>query len=227
MQRFDKRLKAIKARDPLLQFLNELEADGSRAARDFLMSYARTVKSAEYRARAFEALTKIGGAKAMAFLCGKDGVRAADFAVQHDAIEALSKSGDKACVEPLLAVLSDPAVKIENVGAICITLAKIAPGDPKVEAALFKEAADKRDTVRANAVEGLGRVGSDKAYAFLPDELKNDKNTRCRAAAATGLGHTKRQEAIPALQAAAAEDKSESVRNAAIQSLKDLGATGR
>lgn len=227
LDRFAKRYKSIKDRDGLVMFLNELDADGSRAARDWLMQYARTVKSAEYRVKAFESLTKIGGSKSMAFLCGKDGVRSPDSLVQRQAVDALAKSGDARCVTPLLTALSDPALKMETVGAVCITLGKTAPSDEKVIEMLFKEAADRRDTVRASAIEALGYVSTDKAFAFLLETLQHDKNAAARAGAATGLGHAGKQEAIPALQAAASGDKSEPVKAAAIKSLKDLGATGK
>ena len=227
MERFAKRMKSIKNREPLLQFLSELEADKSRAARDYLMQYGRVVKSDEYRKRAFQALAKIGGPKAVAFLCGKDGIKSGDFLVQQDAVEALALGLDKHSVEPMLALLLDPLLKIEIIGSICIALGKIAPKNPKVEEALFREAEEKRDTIRANAVEALGYVGSEKAYQHLVETLRSEKNTRVRAAAATGLGYTKRHDAIPALKAAADGDKSLSVKDAAVKSLHDLGATGR
>jgi HEAT repeat protein len=172
-------------------------------------------------------LTKIGGSKALTFLCGKDGVRSTDSFVQRQAVDALSKSDDARCLAPLLTALGDPALKIETVGAICITLGKTAPGDEKVAEMLSKEAADRRDTVRASALEALGYVPGDKAFPFLLEPLQHDRNAAARAGAATGLGHAGKQNAIPALQAAASGDKSEPVKAAAIQSLKDLGATGK
>jgi hypothetical protein len=224
LARFEKRYKAIKNRDELLQMLNELEASGSRSARDWLIQYARKVKSAEYRARAFEALVKIGGKPSMALLCGKDGLRAPDFKVQTQAVEALEKSGDRRCIAPLLDVLDDPAVKMETVGAVCLTLGKVGADDPKVEEALFRFAADKRDTVRARAVEALGYVKNDKAYQYVLEALQKEKNATVRAGAALGLSHARRPEAIPALKAAVANEKSQPVRENAILALKTLGA---
>ena len=123
--------------------------------------------------------------------------------------------------------MKDPAVKIEVQGAICITLAKSAPGDPRVEDQVFACADDKRDTIRANAVEALGYIGSKRAMARLYDSLKNEKNTRVRGAAATGLGWAHQKDAVPALQDAAANDKSMTVKEAAMKALKELGAAAR
>ena len=225
--RFRKRYATIKTRDGIQQFLNELEADGSRAARDFLMQYAKTVKSAEYRVQAFGALTKIGGAKVNAFLCGKDGIKSGDSLVQQEALDALGKGADKGAVQPMIDLLGDASLKIEVVGALCIALGKLSPSDPNVETALLKAASDRRDTIRANAVEALGYVASEKAMKLLLETLKSEKNARVRAGAATGLGHAGKQEAIPALEDAAANDKAEQVKAAAIKSLRDLGATGK
>lgn len=225
MAGFEKRYKAIKNRDEMIQFLNELDAESSRAARDWLVKYARVVKSADYRVRAFEALARKGGSTALGFLCGKDGVRSSDALVQKQAVEALAKSGDRRCVGPLLDVLSDPALKMETVASACLALAKIDPSDEKVKEALRKASGDRRDTVRAAAFEAMGYGADDKAFALLLDTLRNAKNASARAGAAAGLGHAGRKEAIPALKAAVADEKVQPVREAAIKSLKDLGAT--
>jgi hypothetical protein len=224
--RFDKRFQGIKNRDELLQFMNELENDGSRAARDFLMQYARTVKSAEYRGRAFDAITKIGGAKGIEFLCGKAGVRSTDSLVQRQAVDALGKAGDRAAVGALLDTLTDAALKMETLGAVCLALGKTAPDDARVAEALFSAAADRRDTVRACAVEALGYVPGDKSFQYILGVLQNDKFAAAREGAAKGLSHAGKAEAIPALEVAA-KDKSQPVKAAAIQALKDLGATGK
>ncbi len=227
IRRFDKRYGTVKNRDELLQFLNELDADGSRPARDWLMKYAHVVKSAEYRAKAFESLVKIGGSTAMGFLCGKDGVRSPESFVQKQAVDALAKAGDKRCVGPLLDVLDDPALKMETVAAACITIAKIDPADAKVKEKLAKVAKDRRDTVRAAAAEARGYGADDATFAALLDTLQHDKNASVRAGAAAGLSHAGRPEAIPALEAAVKNEKSQPVREAALKSLKDLGATGK
>jgi hypothetical protein len=226
LKKFEKRYTTeIKNRDELLQMLNELEASGSRAARDWLIQFARKVKSAEYRARAFEALVKIGGKASLGLLCGKDGLRAPDFKVQTQAAAALAKSADKRCVPALLDALGDPAVKMETIATLCLTVGKVGPADAKVEETLVRLAADKRDTVRAAAVEALGYVKNDKAFGLVLSTLQKEKNATVRAGAAKGLGHAGRQEAIPALKAAVATEKSQPVREAALAALKDLGAT--
>lgn len=226
LKKFEKRYTTeIKNRDELLQMLNELEASGSRAARDWLIQFARKVKSAEYRARAFDALVKIGGKASMSLLCGKDGLRAPDFKVQTQAAAALSNTGDKRCVPALLDALSDSAVKMETLATVCLTVGKVGADDPKVEETLFRLAADRRDTVRAAAVEALGHVKNDKAFQHVLTTLQKEKNATVRAGAAKGLGHAGRPEAIAPLKAAVAGEKSQSVREAALASLKALGAT--
>ncbi len=225
-RRYDKRFKAVKNRDELLQLLNELDAAGTRAARDWLITYAKTVKSAEYRAKAFESLAKIGGTKAVGFLCGKSGVRSPDFLVQKQAVEAVAKAADKRSIGPLLDVLDDPALKMETVAAVCETLAKIDPSDLKVQESLRRVAGDRRDTVRAAALEALGHGADDATFALLMDTLQHDKNAAARAGAAKGLGHAGRGDAIPALRAAVSGEKSQPVREAALQALKTLGDTG-
>jgi hypothetical protein len=225
VSKFDKRYKAIKNRDELLQMLNELESTGSRAARDWLMDYAKVVKSAEYRLRAFEALTRIGTAKGISFLCGKYGVRAADSIVQNQAVEALGKAPDRRAVAALLDALGDGAVKMETRGAICLTLGKTAPDDAKVQETLYRQLEDRRDTIRAKAIEALGYVKDDRSFTLLLDTLTKDKNPLLREGAAKGLKHAGRQEAVAALKAAVANESAQPVRGAAIDTLKALGAT--
>jgi hypothetical protein len=226
LKKFEKRYSTeIKNRDQLLQMLNELEASGSRAARDWLIQFARKVKSAEYRARAFEALVKIGGRASMGLLCGKDGLRAPDFKVQTQAAAALAMTTDKRCVPALLDALSDSAVKMETLATVCLTVGKVGADDPRVEEALVRLVADRRDTVRAAAVEALGYVKNDKSFELVLSTFQKEKNATVRVGAAKGLGHAGRQEAIPALKAAVANEKAQPVREAAIAALKDLGAT--
>ena len=225
LTRYEKRYKTLKNRDELLQFLNEVEASGTRAARDWLMDYAKVVKSAEYRVVAFDALVKIGTAKGLAFVCGRHGVRSSEFIVQTQAVEALGRAPDRRAVAALLDAISDSAVKMETRGAICITLGKTAPDDLKVQEVLYQQLEDRRDTVRAKAMEALGYVKDERSFALLLDKLQNEKNANVREGAAKGLKHAGRQEAIPALKAAVANEKSQPVRAAAIETLKALGAT--
>ena len=219
------RLRKEKNRDVVTQYVRQLGASPSRAGRDALIAFARGNKSQEHVKHAFDALAKNGTRPAIEFLCGKDGVRSQDFLVQHSAVQALAEAKSVHAVNPLLAVLEEPATKIEVQGAIAITLAKTAPRNERVIGELFRLAEEKRDTIRANAMEAIGHLASKRALERLSDALQNDKNTRVRAAAATGLGHTKWKEAIPPLQRAAASDKSRTVTDAAMEALKQLGAT--
>jgi|GEM_PF-4346858 len=225
LSRYEKRYKSLKNRDELLQFLNEVEASGTRAARDWFMDYARVVKSAEYRVVAFDALVKIGTAKGLAFVCGRHGVRSSEFIVQTQAVEALGRAPDRRAVAALLDAIADSAVKMETRGAICITLGKTAPDDAKVQEVLYQQLEDRRDTVRAKAIEALGYIKDERSFALLLDKLQNEKNANVREGAAKGLKHAGRQEAIPALKAAVANEKAQPVRAAAIATLKALGAT--
>src|SRR5262249_8198192 len=156
--------------------LNDLDADGSRAARDWLMDYAKVVKSAQWRERAFASIAKIGGRKGIEFLCGKSGARSTDSLIQREAVDALGKQQDRGAVGPLLEVLGDASLKMETVAAVCLALGKTAPDDEKVRAALMKTANDHRDTVRAAAIEALGWVRTDDAYSFVTGLLAQDHN---------------------------------------------------
>jgi HEAT repeat protein len=215
-------LKTEKNAEVVRGYVAQLGAKWSRAGRDALIAYARGNKNQEAVKNAFDALAKLVDGKATWFLCGKDGVRSNDFLVQQSAVQALGEARNPKAVEPMLEVMKDPAVKIEVQGAVCLALAKTSPADPRVAEQVFRCADDKRDTVRANAVEALGHLASKEAFPRLLDALANDKNTRVRGAAATGLGWTGRKDAIPALEKAVAEDKSLTVRSAASNSIAKI-----
>lgn len=222
-----KRLRAEKNKEMVQGTIDQLGSVGTRAARDALMKFATGNKNQEYLSYAFKALAKIGGASSIAFLCGPAGVRSADFLVQQSAVQALADAKDERAVEPLLEAVADPRVKIEVQGAIALTLAKTSPGNPKVVAMVNHLADDKRDTIRANAIEALGYLFTPESFDRLLRTLQEDKNTRVRGAAAAGLGHTKSPKAVFALQTAADGDKSFTVKDLAMRALKEIGATGK
>jgi HEAT repeat protein len=227
LARHKKLLATAKDQLTIEQGIQELGALGTRAARDALRSYAATVKSQTYVQKAFDALAAIGDRVSIAFLCGKDGVRSGEFLRQTFAAEALAKAKNRRAVGPLLEAMKSPSVKIEVQGAICLALAKIAPDEKAVQERIFACADDKRDTIRANAIEAMGYLNTEDAYRRLLETLAGEKNTRVRGAAATGLGWTKRSEAEPALRKAVADDKSLTVRDAAVRALKEIGATAK
>jgi HEAT repeat protein len=225
--RHRKLLRSAKDQLTMEQAIRELGALGTRAARDALIEYATTVKSQQYVEKSFDAIATIGDRVSIAFLCGKAAIRSPDFLRQTFAAEALGRAKNRRAVPALLDVMDDVSVKIEVQGAICLALAKTAPDDKDVQARLFKAADDKRDTIRANAVEALGYVNTEEAWRHLLSTLAGEKNTRVRAAAATGLGWTKRSEAERALRKAVDEDKSLTVRDAAVRALQEIGATAK
>ena len=222
-----KRLRAEKNKEMVQGTIDQLGSVGTRAARDALMQFATGNKNHEYLSYVFKSLAKIGGGPSIRFICGPVGVRSPDFLVQQSAVKALADAKDERAVEPLLEAVADPRVKIEVQGAIALTLAQTSPGNPKVIAIVNKLADDKRDTIRANAIEALGYLFTQDSFDRLLTTLKEDKNTRVRGAAATGLGHTKSPKAIAALQAAADGDKAFTVKDLAMKALKEIGATGK
>lgn len=222
-----KRLRAEKNKEMVQASIEQLGGVGTRAARDALMQFATGNKNQEYLSYVFKALAKIGGAPSIRFICGPVGVRSPDFLVQQTAVQALADAKDERAVAPLLEAIVDPRVKIEVQGAIALTLAKTSPGNPEVIATVNRLADDKRDTIRANAIEALGYLFTPESFDRLLLTLKEDKNTRVRGAAAAGLGHTKSPKAVFALQTAAESDKSFTVKDLAMKALKEIGATGK
>ena len=203
----------------------QLMASGGRVERDALIEFSRGQKNHDFLTEAFKTIGKIGGETAIEYLTGKYGLRSfSNFLVQIAAAEALGAMGDARGVDAMLEVLDHRKAKIEVQGAICQALSKCAPTDERVVEAIFRKSHHKKDTIRANAIEALGRLRSDEAYERLVHLLVKDKNTRCRGAAATALGHTGRREAVPHLQTAAREDKAFTVKKCATDALKQLGA---
>ena len=115
-----------------------------------------------------------------------------------------------------------PSTKIELTGSVSRAVAQTAPKDERVVETLFKLADAVKDTIRANAIEALGYVGTDKAMEKLKTALSEDKNTRVRGAAATGMKNSMRKDMIPFLEQALAADKSMTVKDAIETALKAL-----
>ena len=207
--------------------ISALGKNASRAARDALIEYSRAQKNHEYVKYAYDALARIGGTTVLEHLTGEHGLAAGDYMKQRYAAEALGNMKDARAVEAVLELLNGKRTKIEVKGACCIALAKMGPEDERCIDAVMRHSAHKHDTVRANATEALGHLGSTDALQRLLYLLEKDKNTRVRGAAATGLGILKNPEAIPALQKAAEDDKSLTVKDQAIWALEQMGATLR
>jgi HEAT repeat protein len=216
------RLNSAKNRESVVGDIKILGAQKTRAARDALMAFATGNKNHDYVKHAFEALAKIGTKRGVAFLCGKDGLRSGNYLVQHSALEALGVMKHPASVGPLLDVLTDKASKIEIMGAAAKAVARTAPTDERVAETLFLLCDHKKDTIRSNALEALGYLGTDKAMARLVDAMKNDKNTRARASAATGIENSKRKDQIPRLREAVEAEKALTVKAAIFQAIKTL-----
>jgi hypothetical protein len=203
----------------------QLMGAGGRAERDALIEFSRGHKNHDFLTEAFKSIGSIGGKTAIEYLTGKYALRSfSNFLVQIAAAETLGELGDARGVDAMLAVLADRKAKIEVQGAICQALSKCAPDDERVVEAIFDKSRHKKDTIRANAIEALGRLRSDAAFDRLVHLLVRDKNTRCRGAAATALGHSGRKEAVPHLQRAAREDGAFTVKDCAARALKELGA---
>jgi hypothetical protein len=215
-------LRTEKNRETVAGRIERIGAQGTRAGRDALMAFAVGNKNQEYLEKTFRALAKIGGNKAIDFLCGKNALRSGDFLVQQSAAEALATAKSPRAVGPLLDVLTDKATKIEVVGAAAKAVAQSAPRDERVTETLFKLTEHVKDTIRAYAVEALGYLATDDATARLVDVLVNDKNTRVRGGAATGLGNSGRRDVIPHLEKAFEAEQAFTVKDKIQQALKTL-----
>ncbi len=221
-------LRAQKNKDRMQDRIGQMGAQGGRVHRDVLMAFAKGNKNHEFVDSAFQALAKIGGSKVVDYLAADDALGAYNnFLVQVAAAKALGEMGNPRAAPALVATMLNPRTKIEVASACCQAAAKAAPQDPKVAAGVLQLSKAKDDTLRANAVEALGGLGSQAAYDRLIEALQKDGNTRVRGAAAKGLGVLGRKEALPALQVAAAEDKGDSVRTLAMEAIKALGGVSK
>ena len=200
-------LKGEKNQQIVRDTMVKLGAAPTRAGRDALILYATGNKNQEWASAAFTELGNIGGKKSIEFLCGKSALRSADFLIQQSAAEVLGKVKSPLAVGPMLDVLTAPGTKIEIVSSISRAVAQTAPKDDRVIETIFKLADAVKDTIRANALEALGYLKSDRAIEKLKDSLVHDKNSRCRGAAARGMKNSARRELIPVLEAAVGSEK--------------------
>jgi len=202
--------------------IRELGSQKTRAVRDALIRFVIKRKSKEYIAAAFDALAKIAGKKAIAFLCGKKALGSGDFLVAQSAAQSLAIAKDPAATTTILEVMTHKGTKIEIVAACALALSKSAPEDERVVKAIFEYSEHRKDTIRAAAAEALGHLKSTEAVERLKVLLTSDKNTRVRAAAATGIGFTGRTDLIPLLRRVIEADKAHTVRTEALTAIRLL-----
>ena len=200
-------LKGEKNQEIVRGTMKRLGAAPTRAGRDALMLYAAGNKNQEWVSLAFTELGNIGGKKSIEFLCGKSALRSGEFLIQQSAADVLGKVKSPHAVAPMLDVLTAPGTKIELVSSLARAVAQTAPKDDRVIETIFKLADAVKDTIRANALEALGYLKTDRAVEKLKDSLAHEKNTRCRGAAARGMKNTGRKDLIPVLEAAVAGEK--------------------
>jgi len=216
-------LKGEKNREVVRAQIEALGKSGKREERDALIEFSRGNPNQEFVDCAFRALSRIGGTTVVRHLTGKDGLLGGEYLIQVSAAQALEEMKDDRAIPALLTTVDGKTTKIEVQGACLQALATCGKTDSRATDALFRYASHKHDTVRANALEAIGRLGTDAAYQLLAERLTTEKNTRCRGSAATGLGRTGRKEAIPLLRKALAEDDAVTVRECAKRALFDLG----
>jgi HEAT repeat protein len=219
-------LQKGKNREEVRLLIERLGAAKTRAGRDALIRFATANNNAEFSKYAFDALAKIGNRKAIEFLCGRLALKSGDFLVQQSAAEALATARSPLAVGPLLDVLSAKGTKIEVMGSVAIAVARSAPADERVVDTLFQLIEHRKDTIRANAMEALGYLGSDRAMNRLVDTLQHDGNTRVRAAAATGLGNSGRKDMIPVLSQAMAGEGALTVKSEIQKAITTLETSG-
>lgn len=208
-----------KTQDLLEKKIGEVGAEKTRAARDALIKFTIGRKSKKYVKAAFDALAGIGGKVARDFLCGKDALHSKDAVVSQYAAEALGRMGDPRATGPLLDVLTNKRTKGIVVGACAQALAKCTSGDEKATEVVFEFSRNRKSSIRAPVVEGLGYFGTQEALARLEEALTGDESAEVRAAAARGFGHARRSDSVDLLRKAADEDRSAGVRNACLEAI--------
>jgi hypothetical protein len=219
-------LHTEKNRETVAGRIERLGAAPSRAGRDALIAFATGNKNQQFVKKAFDALARVNGRVAVAFLCGKAALQSGDFLVQHSAAVALATAKNPLAIAPCLDVLTAPGTKIEVMGAVAIAAAKSGPTDERVAETLFRLSRDKKDTIRSNAVEAIGFLGTDRALERLTEVLHGDKNARVRGSAATGMMNAARREMIPVLEAAHDRERAFQVKDKIREALTALEASG-
>jgi HEAT repeat protein len=232
-EKHEKEVKAIlanlhgeKNREIVAGSIQRLGAAPSRAGRDALMAFATGNKNQEFVDKAFDALAQIADKPAVEFLCGKHALKSGNFLVQHSACEALQTAKSPLAVGPLLDVLTAKGTKIEIMGAAAIAAAKSGPTDERVNEMLLKLASDRKDTIRSNAIEAIGFLGTDVALARLKEALTSDKNARVRGSAATGIQNSGRRDLIPVLEKALAAETAFQAKDRIQQAIVYLEKSG-
>ena len=202
--------------------IQRLGAEGRRAGRDALIVYATGNKNQEFAAETFRALAKVGGKVAVEFLCGKVGLRSADFLVAQSAADALATAKNPLAVAPLLDVMTAAATKAEVVGSCAKAVAQTAPADEKVAEALFALGGHRKDTIRSYALEAIGYLGTDRAMKRLETALFEDKNGRARQSAAVGMQNSGRRDMIPVLERRLKDETAFQVKDAVQTAIRKL-----
>lgn len=216
-------LRKEKNRETVRKQIEAMGKSGDIADRDALIEFSRGNSNQDFVDAAFSALVKFGTLATFDFLMGKDALGGQEFLIQIAAARTLGEMKHPYATTTLVSVLEAPGTKIEVQGACLVALGKCGATVEDARDAVMRYSAHKHDTVRANAIEGLGHLRTDDAYARLIDRITNEKNSRCRGAAAKALGIFGRKDAADILRATAKADSAQTVREEAVAALGALG----
>jgi HEAT repeat protein len=187
--------KDLRAFDPLLERLNDQDADVRKAV--------------------IEALVQLGDKQAVAPLLAK--LDDQDANVRRAVIEALAQLGDKQAVVPLLAKLDDGDANVRR--AVIEALAQL--GDKQAVVPLLAKLDDGDANVRRAVIGALGNLGDKQAVAPLLAKLE-DQAANVRMAVIGALGQLGDKQAVAPLLAKL-EDQDANFRMAVIGALGQLG----
>lgn len=173
------------------------------------------------RLAAIGAMGNLGQMQAGVFLAEKAATDPS-ITVRVAATEALGRVGSRAAIEPLIAGLSDPQLKIRQASvqalvSMCELLASGNRGEmgrSKTVLALASVLADKDPEVRTKAAEGLGLLGDQRAVEKLAPLIADPQ---AGMAVITALGRIGGAEAREILSRLAREAKDDAVRRAAAE----------
>lgn len=137
--------------------------------------------------------------------------------VRKAAAQALGRSKNKEAFDLLLTLIHDEDDNIRGAAALSMGSQR----NEKAEAVLLDVLEkDKSNLVKGKAVQGLGRLGTEKAIGKVLGCLKSGDGS-IRSSAAAALGRSKDKKAVEPL-IAALNDPDQKVRNAASKSLARL-----
>jgi HEAT repeat protein len=169
-----------------------LGAIGSPRCIDLLIEAAGPRQVGCVRAEALKVLSKVGGSRGIEVLL----LALNDPKLAGVAIEAVSETGDRRALQPLIDALSHPDKWVRRKAAYALR----HYGEPSAVNALLSALGDKDPRVREAAAGTLGQIGDERATGSLV-RLLTHRELDVRRTAVTALGRVGNGQAVPPLVA--------------------------